>query len=56
MAAAHHQPPEIDEVVDQHHRHDGGDADQGDGNPVGRAFGRRIGRFLFHAADGDADA
>lgn len=56
MAPAHHQPPKVNEVDDQHDRHNGGDADQGDGNPIGCALGRGIGRFLFHAADGDADA
>lgn len=56
MAPAQHHPTEIYEVDDQCQRHQRHDADQQHVNPVGAALGRGIGRLLFHAADGDADA
>lgn len=56
MAAAHYQPREVNELNHQHDRHQCGDADHRNDNPVGCALGQGIGRFLFHAADGDADA
>ena len=56
MAAAHNQPREVNELDRQHDRHHGGDADHRNDNPIGGQLGRGIGRLLFHAADGDADA
>ena len=56
MAAAHNDPTEIDKVDDQHDRHDGGDADQGDGDPIGCALGRGIGGFVFHVREDARDA
>lgn len=54
MAGAPNQPTEVNEVVDQHQRHERGDGQQQHVNDV--AARRGIGGQVCHAPNGAADA